>query len=527
MILRQFFVGMLPRQQAFAVGCLVSALALTTGGCGDNTVKAREEAQIAEALFNQGDIAGAKQAMARALALRDDQLDILLLDARIKSQSGDMRGAYEAYRTILALDPRQPEALLGVAQIGLGAGETERSRDAIETILAMAPGQPDALLLKGIHALNRKDYTEAMEMADQLLAGDENDRRGIVLKARVLALTGRRDEALAMLRHTADTIGNDEMIAIALLENARDEGNLEVMLDQFSLIRQSRQQSVDLAIDETNVRYKGGDKDGARAAGFAILDRFGNDSSSMQRLRNLWREYDPDPLTTQQRAELAQNGALNAQLTAARHYLAQGKPDAALAIIENARDVRALGLRARIAVAADAPRSIEMVAGILGQDTTNCDALAAAAEWNLARNKPNDAIDPAQKSATTCRDSSDGYLLLARAYDELKRPAGAERVYREGVAAHPNDYAITAAYAAWLLRAGRPDAAEAIVDRLTNRTPQRLSSWALLEKTCTTIGDKACVTAAREGAQTARKDFRIDLAPGERASNPLLGQQWR
>jgi len=527
MILRQFFVGMLPRQQAFALGCLVSALALITGGCDDKVNKAREEAQIAEALFNQGDLAGASQAMAKALALRDDQLDILLLDARIKAASGNMRSAYETYRTILAIDPRQPEALLAVAQIGLGMGEADRSRDAIDTILAMSPGQPDALLLKGIHALNRKDYAEASEMADQILAGNESDRRGIVLKARALSLTGKRAEALAMLRHAADTIGNDELIAIALLENARDEGDLQVMLDQFGLIRQSRPRSVDLAIDETSVRYKGGDTQGARTAGAAILEQFGDNTGAMQRLRNLWREYDTDPLTAEQRSRIAQNGALNAQITAARHYLAQGKPEQAFEIIENAKDIRALGLRSRIAVAADAPRSIEMVAGILGQDKTNCDALAAAAEWNLARNKPAEAIDPAQKAAATCLDTSDGHLLLARAYDGLKRPAGAERVYREGVAAHPDDYALTAAYAAWLLKAGRPDAAEAIVDRLTNRTPQRVSSWRLLEKTCTTIGDTRCVSAAREGAQAAKKDFRIDLPAGERASNPLLGQQWR
>jgi tetratricopeptide (TPR) repeat protein len=527
MILRQFFVGRLPGRQALTFGCLVSALALITGACADDRAQAYQEAQTAQTLLNQGDITGARLAIGRALALRDDQLDILLLDAQIKSRAGDMRAAYDAYLMVLAIDPRQPEALLAVAQIGLGVGEPRRSREAIETILSMAPGQPDALLLKGIHALNRKDYSEALNLADQLLANDETDRRGIVLKARALSLTDRREEALALLRHAAETIGNDELISIALLENARDEGNVSVMLEQFALLRRERPQSVDLAVDEANVRYKSGDMAGARELSADILQRFGNDSEAMLRLMALWREYDPDPLSPKQRSQLAGDGALNARLTAARHYLAQGRPEIALPLVERVQDTRAMGLGARIAVAANAPRSIETVARILSQDKTNCDALAAAAEWNLAQRQPGAAIEPAQRAAADCRDSNDGYLLLARAYSSQDRAAGAERVYREGLAAHPDDYPLTAAYAAWLLRNGRPDAAEAIADRLTDRAPQRLSSWRLLERTCSATGNRACLATARQGAETARKDFSIDLPPGERASNPLLGQQWR
>jgi len=527
MILSQFFVGRPARRQAFGWGCLVSALALMTAGCGDNTAAAYQEAQTAEALMNQGDIAGARLAMAKALALRDDQVDILLLDARIKSRAGDVRGAYDAYRTVLAIDPRQPEALLAVAQLGMAVGDTRQSREAVETILTMIPGQPDALLIKGINALDRKDYAEATKVADQLLANDAGDRGGIVLKARVLALTGHRPEALAMLRKAAETIGNDEMIATALLENARDAGDVPIMLEQFSLLRQARPQSIDLAIDEANVRYKSGDMAGARTMGEDILGRFGESDTAMQRLGALWREYDPDPLRPEARAQLAQGGALNARIRAAQHYLEQGKPDVAQALLGDARDALAMGLRARIAVVTDQPGSITAAAGIIGQDQTNCDALIAAAEWNLRNGKPVAAVEPAQRAASECRDSSDGYLLLARAYGEQDRAAGAVRVYREGLAAHPDDYALSAAYTRWLLNAGRKDAAEVIADRLTNRAPHRPSSWRLLAQTCEAAKDNGCLATAREGLEKAKKDFSIDLPSGQRYTNPLFGQQWR
>ncbi len=498
-----------------------------TAGCGDNTAKAYQEAETAQALLNQGDIAGARQAITRALALRDDRVDILLIDARIKSRGGDVRAAYDTYRTILAIDPRQPEALLAVAQLGMVVGDTRQSREAVETVLSMMPGQPDALLIKGIHALNRKDYVEAAAVADELLANDAGDRGGIVLKARTLALTNRRPEALAMLHKAAETIGNDEMIGTALLENAREEGDVPVMLEQFGLLRRARPESVDLAIDETNIRYKSGDVDGARAVGAEILDRFGNDSGAMQRLRTLWQEYDSDPLGPDLRRRLAEGGALNARLAAARYYLGRGKLDIAEALMGDARDARAMGLRARIAVLTDQPGSILAAATVIGQDKTNCDALIAAAEWNLRQGKPKEAVGPAQTASTECRDSSDGYQLLARAYSDQDRAAGATRVYREGLTAHPDDYALSAAYARWLLSAGPAGAAKAIANRLTDRAPQRPSSWRLLATICQAVGDSRCATAAAVGLDKAKKDFSIDLPPGQRFTNPLFGQQWR
>jgi tetratricopeptide (TPR) repeat protein len=527
MILRQFFVGPSRRQQAFGWGCLVSALALMVAGCGDSTAKAYEEAATAQALLNQGDLVGARQAMTRALALRDDQVDILLIDARIKSRMGDMRSAYDTYRTILAIDPRRPEALLAVAQLGMVVGEMRQSRDAVEAVLSIMPGQPDALLSKGIHAISRKDFAGATAVADELLANNPADRGGIVLKARVLALTGHRPEALATLRKASETIGNDEMIATALLENAREAGDVPVMLEQFGLLRQVRSDSIDLAIDEANVRYKSGDTEGARSVGADILNRFGNDAVAMQRLRTLWQEYDPDPLGPDLRRQLAEGGALNARLAAARYYLARGKPDIAEALMGSARDARAMGLRARVAVLTDQPGSIAAAATVIDQDKTNCDALIAAAEWNLRQGKAKDAVGPAQTASTECLDSSDGYLLLARAYNDQDRPAGVTRVYREGLIAHPDDYALSAAYAQWLLKAGPAGAAKAIADRLTDRAPQRPSSWRLLATICKAVGDDRCVTAAGQGLERSKKDFSIDLPPGQRFTNPLFGQQWR
>lgn len=527
MVIRQFFVPAPRPRQARRAACIFSALALFLAGCSDRTADAYAEAQTAQALLQQGDLPGARQAIGRAMALREDQVDILLLDAQIKAAMGDVQAAYTSYRMVLALDPRRPEALLGVAQLGMALGDEREALKAADTMLTIAPENVDALLIKGIAALADKDYDEAIALGERMIAAEPGNRRGIVLKARGYSLTGRRDEALALLRKAAEEFGNDELIATAMLENARDNGEVATMLEQFALLRQARPGSVDLAIDEINVRYKSGDRDGARAAAGAMIAQFGTDARAMQRLARLWDEYDPDPLLPADRSAMAESGAINARVFAARHYLRNGAPNVAAELVGRSPDVRARALLARIAARLDEDGAIRAAAGILSQDRTSCDALLAAAEWNLAAGKPGETVKSAQVAAAECRDMPDGYLVAARAYDALRRPAGAERIYREGIAAHPDDRALTRAYARWLLRRGREGAAESVARRLTDRVPARASSWKLLEQTCLAIGNSSCVAEARRGATAAAKNFAIDLPPGERSRNPLLGQEWR
>jgi len=527
MVIRQFFVPGARLRQVPWLCCIFSALALFLAGCSDRTADAYAEAQVAQALFDQGDLPGARQAIGRAMALREDQVDILLLDGRIKVAMGDLRSAYDSYRMVLALDPRRPEALIAVAQFGIALGETREALDAADLVLTIVPDQPDALLVKGIAALNRKNYAEVIALGERILAANPADRKGIVLKARGLSLTGRKDEALALLRQASEEYGNDELIATAMLENARDTADVAIMLEQMALLRQIRPDSVDLAIDEVNIRYKSGDTQGARTAAGEILAQFGGDASAVARLARLWREYDPDPLGALELRALSEEGATNARQVAARHYLAQGDLQTAAAIVANSPDVRARALLARIAAAAREEGAIRAAAGILAQDKTSCDALLAAAEWNLAAQRPTEAVGPAQVAAAECRDLPDGYLVAARAYDAQRRPAGAERVYREGLAAHPQDRALTRAYARWLIRRDRAAAAETVARGLTDRTPASMGAWRLLAEICTTTENAACIAEARRGEAAAKTNFAIDLAPGERINNPLLGQQWR
>ncbi len=522
----QLFVrARLPKWDAWRLALLATVLFL--GGCGDPASEAYAEAQQAQALMEQGDLPGARMAVARAMAIRDDQVDILLLDARIKYQMGDMRPAYDSFSLALAIDPNNAEALLGVAQLGMLSGNPREAGNAADRILLMEPTQPDALLIKGVQALDRRNFPEVIALGDRLIAAVPDDPRGVVLRARGLSLSGERSEALALLRDATARIGNNDMLATALLENARDQGDPAVMLEQLAYLRQSRPDSLDLAIDEANVRYKSGDLPGARRIGLEILDKFGDNARAMTRLSDLWLEYDPDPLAPAERSALASGGKLGARLTASRYYLARGEPDAATALLGSRVDAREAALTGRIALAIGKPDGAAIAEAVAKQDATDCDAQAAIAEDRLRRGNPRGAIVAAQVVAAECLDRNDGFLLLARAYAAQKHPPGVERVYREGVAARPLDRPLTAAFARWLLTQDRPDAAVSVARRLTQLVPAKVSSWQLLADICQRAGNPTCRATALAQEKIARTNFAMDLPPGERPVNALLGQSWR
>lgn len=522
----QCFVGKASSVRGLCL-TLALAFAIVLSGCSNRTERAYEEAQRAEAFVRQGDLWSARQAITRALEYRDDQVDLLLLDARIKYLMQDLRQAYEGYRVVLAFDPANPEALQAVALLGLTTGNDQESRDAVEKILAANPGQPDALLVKGVHALNRKDYEEAFAVGETILAHAPDDTRGIVLEARATSLMGETDKALTLLRDTATRIGNNDMIATALLETARDQANAPVMLEQLALLRGDRVDSIDLAIDEANVRYKSGDVAGARSVGVEILARHGDDAAAMDRLGELWLEYDRDPLSPGDRAQLASQGRIEARIAAARHYFRIGDLAVAEALLGPLEDDRVAGLRARIGLAAGEPGAARDASAIVERDTTNCDALATRALSHLRRGDARAAVTDAQVVAAECLDRGDGFLLLAQAYDALEQPAGVERAYSEGVSRHPQDRILSTAYVEWLFEQDRSQAAVSTARRLTQLAPARVSSWRLLARACARASDEVCGETARSGEARAARNFAMDLPPGRRAVNPLLGQSWR
>ncbi len=500
---------------------------LLLAACSDNKQKAYAIGQQAQTLFDTGDLPGARAAIGQAIALTDDQIDLLLLDGRIKFAMADYESAFDSYGVALAIDPTNMEALQAISQIGVSIGSERESEDAVNRILALEPKQADALLVKGIHALNKRKFGDARAIGEQLLANDPASEAGAVLKARSMFLAGQRGEALAILRDAETRIGRTRMIATALLECARDQAQTDTMVAQYQVLGGLVPRNADLALDEANILYKGGSTASARDRGFAVLKDNGQDFDAVQRLRDLWDEYDRSPLSSGQLDALATDGAPAARMMVARYYLGQGDAKNAGRVIDALQGDIADGLRLRIAYAAGSGTALAQVNRLLERDRTNCDALTVRISAALRARRSANAVTDAQVIVSECPDSTDGFLMLAEAYAQAGKANGVERAFADGVQALPLNTAIVDRYTTWLIANDRTASAIMIARRLTQRAPAKIGAWRLLAAVCTKGADTICRREAADGEAAARKNFQIDLPPGERRANPLLGNYWR
>lgn len=494
------------------------------GGCSDKTKEAYAEGAKAQSYLEAGDLANAQASIAKALALRGDQAFLLVIDGRIRYQTRDWGGAFDSYNMALSLDPNNQEALQAVSQIGAQTGHERESTAATEKILSLDPTNGPALLVTGVRQLNKRLFTDAKATADRMLKADPKSEAGLVLKARAMFMAGERAEALQLLRDAQTGTTPSQMVVTALLENARDQGDGPLMIEQFRALSGMVPKNVDLTIDEANVQYKRGLKDEARSRGWALLTENGTNLDAVQRLIDVWTEYDKEPLAPDQLARLAEDGGDQARLALGRYYLGIGNAKVAAQLVGQLAGDDAAGLRARIAYATGGGAAA--AEQVLSRDDRNCDALAVRATEAAKQNRAANAVVAAQVAAAEC-PTRDGYDLLAAAYRAKGETGGIRRAYLDGINARPLATGPVARYAAWLFESGDPTQAVAIVRRLTQRAPAKISTWQLMQMACARAGQPACVAEAQAGEAAARKSFAMDLPPGERRPNPLLGNTWR
>lgn len=524
MLLGQLFVG-----RAVSIRYVIAAIgllfALLLASCSDRSVEAQEKAGAAEQLLAEGNVSAANIVIEQAIRLRGDDPNFHLLSARIKIALNEYGQAYEAYQTVLALDPNNFEALVAVAVIGRSLGDVARSREAADRALAVDPTQIDVLMSNGMIELAEKNYSRAMELAERIIEAHPSNPNGYVLRARTLSLQGKNEEALEVLRATVEKLGNSAMLSGALLEAARAQGNVSTMREQYALIATEFPDSPSLALDEINLLYKIGETDAARTAGAEMLRRFADNAGAMRRLHELWSEYDSDPVA-QVDLDAVREGGLEARLMVARFLLEQGRVEEAGALVDGAADLRLRGLGARIAVRQGNAGAANGARAILKQDETNCEALGAVAEWELAQGKLQEAVRTAQILATECRDRIDGYTLQARAYKAAGREAAVERVFRDGIEAHPANPDLTRQFTDWLLTEKREAAAVTIASKLTKIAPNRNSSWLILGEVCRRAERSSCRKRAAEGLADAKRNYQLETLADPVDRNIRIGRQW-
>ncbi len=160
---------------------------------------------------------------------------------------------------------------------------------------------------------------------------------------------------------------------------------------------------------------------------------------------------------------------------------------------------------------------------MLGQDTTDCDALIAASEATASGPSAADSVRYGAQAAAECPTQASTWLASAQAYQALGRTSGASRVYVQALDANKQSSELTEAYAQWLVSTGRSREAVAITRRLTRYAPALLSGWRLYGDLCRRFSP-SCVEEASQGLANAGNLYGVDLPPGSTPPNGLFGR---
>lgn len=507
-----------------AAGILLLAATLSLAGCGGSTVAAHKDAEWAQNLLAQNRVAEARLVINEAIEKRDDEPQYHLLRGRIELAAGSRASAFNAYSDAMSLDPTNMEALQAVSQLGLQTGNFRESIEATDAILSLTPDEPSALLVRGLHAVIRKRFTEADGIADRILARDPNDEGGVILKARIAVRKGAPDEALQVLSGFGVKKANTVGVVMTRLEVYRVMRDAAGMRSQFALLRNLASNDRDLRLDEANFAFK----DSRPRVGSSLLVASLADpkASAEQIAQNLalWREYGDVGPSDASLAPIAATGSQAARLATAEFLADRNRLGAARQLLNGMGADQRMALDALIAARSARWSDAERLASqVIAEDNTHCLALTVRAEAALRRGAVADAQRAAQLATSQCAGQTRAWILAADAYTRREDMENARRMWRQGIAANSQDAQLARAYVDWLTRTGQQREALSVARRLTHAAPALLSGWRLLRDSCQRF-EPTCRRAAEAGLADAATLYAIDFLPGQAAPNGLFGR---
>lgn len=503
--------------------CAVLALVLVTG-CQSRDVEAQAEAANAVAMLEQNRIAEARIAINRALLLRDDVADYHIARGRIELAGGSVSAAFDAYSDALTLDASNIEALQAVAQLGLQTGNINASLKATDTLVLLNPRDTNALVTRGLHALISSRLDEADDYAARALAVNPFSDEAIILRSRVLFLTGKNQDALGLLNKHASERAATTGISLMRLELFRAQREPEGMKAQFDALRTTNQRTWQLDVDEANFLFKVGQRDAALALTVQLLSSAQLSREALRSIMALWNVWAVTDVSPQALAMISENGTEHARYGVALFLARQLALSAAMQVSERLAGNDRDALRAFIAMRSGRNQEAARLAGqILEADRTHCLGLEVQSRIDFSRGNMRAALAKAQELAAQCPDEVAGWIIAAQSYSAMDDPENARRVFRQGAEVNPQDLAYFKEFTRWLRRQDKSREAIAVARRLTRDAPAMVRGWELYRDLCNAAADP-CLEEAERGLEDSRTRYWIDYKPGENPPPGLFGR---
>lgn len=492
------------------LACVIAAL-VGLSACSDKKETAKADLRGAQALYASHDLAGALEAVDKALQADPKNKDARFLAGQVRASLGDLAPAIAEFDRVDRLDPNDKTARLKTIDILIGANALDAAASRINATLGDQPGNQDALAYRALVEM-RQDQREkaradaqkvlvstpthatanavvaelalrdnhpnlALAAVDQGLAEHPDDSMLLRSQADAFQMQKRPDEAIAIYRKLVAAAPANPLYRAVLAE--AEATRLSVGAGEATLragiatAPKSRPMRLQL------VGYLARHRDAAAAEAelrTAIAATPDDSAYDLILAANMAASGRSDEALTLLRAAVARLGdrpaRAGAQLGLARLLIGKNDIAAASATLDEIlkaqpADNEALLLRADLLLRnGDATRATADLLAVTGRQPTNTAAFDLLAKAFLQLGKTEDAADALKRNADVKPGDLPATLRVVDLYGSLGKVAEARAAIGRFVSRNPNDREGRAAEIRLLLVTKDWSAAQGKIDQL-------------------------------------------------------------
>ena len=489
-----------------------SALLLALPGCTSKAERANQAFAQAQQLATAGQLAEARIEIMRSIAIRDDVPDVWFALGQIHMASGAMPEAFTAFGRADELRPGDVNTLRPLAYAGYMIGATRLAKDAVDRLLVLAPDDPQGLAVSGLLALDKGEPDVTIAAADKILALSPNDDTGVLLKARAIAVQGKVDDAIKMLKSSQATAAGQPSINSALLQLYRAKGDVAGMLSVFPELVEVQKDNFELALDYSNVLYRTGQIDAARKIWSDAVVKKRADGKFIAWAFEMYDNVEPTDRPAYLDDRLTKMGGSPLR-SAAGQYLLTRKEYARAATLITYGAGAADADRGLYAVALDGlgrrAETEALVNKVLADTGAAQDpnALMLRAKWALAAGKLERANADAQNAIIADGSNLTARLILAQSYAASEQPLRVRQVLAEAVRDMPRSRRALTAYMDHLQSVGDNATALAAARTFADSNTAQPWAWSVLASACNKMNNEGCAISAKRRYEMALRDY--------------------
>ncbi|SOB79257.1 Tetratricopeptide repeat-containing protein [Sphingomonas guangdongensis] len=425
-----------------------------------------------------GDVAGAIDVAARAVALDRTNAAALLLRAQLVRDQFGLTAALRWYAAARRSDPNNYAILIDQAATLGDAGQATAMLAATRAALAVRPGDPQALYLLAVLAARGGKPALARDLLERTGGALEDQPAALLLRATLDLADDDHEQAVATLRHLVAlqpmNIQARQLLATALLGSEDAAGALEVLrpvalrsdADSFSLTLAARafeaagdRIAAAEQLDRAALPARGAatsfdtDESVPVLAAAAARDPDGEPSTAIPLIRGLLDAGDgAGALARAQRVADANRGAPGAAIVLGDVLMTLRRPAEAAAAYARAASLvfdepTLLRLTEAREAAGDRAGAAAALALFLQQNPQSVAARRLAAHWQIADGAYPDAIDTLEGLRARLGNRDAALLAeLSFAYDGAGNHAAARSFAAAAYALAPLNAAAADAY---------------------------------------------------------------------------------